>query len=144
MGMLILAQNLFITWFANVSLPSIKTLWPLSVCKPYWYLWKTTPTHLNLKYSNLTLDHPLTFNGKPQTKCIDSFCILNHVLKPRPSTYLPLCSIHVCSYVCITWLLYCLLIAMCLYCIDWTERYDLRWKECVSNDKFQKASDTPA
>ena len=52
----------------------------------------------------------LTFNGSPEPKCIDSFCILNHVLKPRPSTYLPLLlSMFVLFDCCIV----CLLLFVC-------------------------------
>ena len=119
---------------------ALNPFWPSSVCKPYWYLWNTTLTYLNLKYSNVTLDHPLTFNEKPQPNCIDSFCILNHVLKPGPSTYLPLLlSMFV---VMLLYLIVVLLfIVVYCYCLDSMESYELRWKECVSNDKFQKASD---
>ena len=143
-GMLILAQNLFITYFANPNLDCNKPFWPSSVCRPYWYRWNTTLTYSNLNYSNLTLDHPLTFNRKPQPKCIDSFLHIESCIKTWTINLLTFVTIHVCSYVCIIWLLYCLFIVICFYCIDWTESYELRWKECVSNDNFIKASDTPA
>ena len=58
----------------------------------------------NFEIFKIDFAHPLTFNGKPQPKCIDSFCILNQVLKPGPSTYLPLC-FYPCLFLCLFYLI---------------------------------------
>ena len=99
-------------------------------------------TYSNLEYSNLISDQPLTQMANPKPKCIDSFCIWNHVLNldHQPS--------YVCFYPCLLLCLFLLivvllLIVICLYCIDWTESYELRWKECVSNDFYQRQVHTP-
>ena len=112
--------------------------------RPIPRTFKTTLSTLQIwNVQNLISYQPLTqmANPKPNALILFAYGIMYWSLDHQPRFV----CFYICLFLCLLLLVVVLLIiVICLYCIDWTECYELLWEECVSNDKFQKASDTPA